>query len=226
MKRICLLVLTCLFISIMSTQLLAFGIGGYFSGGGGERYWNKNITDYRNREKNYKIGGGLIIDSNMARQESFNYRLNAGYYKMNGDPRDLGLINTYHSFGYGLVKQEYVRLWFGPQIGIGYGYADYQNVTFIGLFARETIKYRGLNASLGLVLGLNINIGKYFSITLDGGGRYNALAGSTELSGIVFGGGSIIPILSDKSTFKLINHGPEGFANIGLMMRISDAYVN
>ena len=161
MKRVCLIILTCLFISAISIHLHAFGIGGSITGGGGERFWTKDIAKFSNGDKNLQIGGGLVLDSNMARLKLFNYRLTACYNKMYGDTQDLSFINTYHSFGFGLVKKKYVRLWMGPQIGVGYGYGDAEKTTFMGMFMRDSFNYKALNASLGLVVGVNINLGKY-----------------------------------------------------------------
>ena len=224
MKRVCLIILTCLFISAISIHLHAFGIGGSITGGGGERYWTKDIAKFSNGDKNLQIGGGLVLDSNMARLKLFNYRLTACYNKMYGDTQDLSFINTYHSFGFGLVKKKYVRLWMGPQIGVGYGYGDAEKTTFMGMFMRDSFNYKALNASLGLVVGVNINLGKYISIIIEGGGRYNFLAGTTKYSGIIYGLGVIVPTPPGKSDFDLINHGPEGFASLGVMIRINDTY--
>ena len=71
---------------------------------------------------------------------------------------------------------------------------------------------------------VNINLGKYFSIIIEGGGRYNFLAGTTKYSGIIYGLGLIVPTPPGKSDFDLINHGPEGFASLGVMVRINDTY--
>lgn len=224
MKRNASIIFMSLFISTLNINLHALGIGASFTGGGGVRYVTNNITHFSNSDNNYQIGGGLVIDSNMARLKSFNYRLTAGYYQMYGDAQDLSFINTYHSFGYGLVKKRYVRFWMGPQIGIGYGYGDSEKTTFMGMFMRDSFNYKALNASLGLVLGVNINLGKYFSIIIEGGGRYNFLAGTTKYSGIIYGLGLIVPTPPGKSDFDLINHGPEGFASLGVMVRINDTY--
>ncbi|MBP7737692.1 MAG: hypothetical protein KA369_17045 [Spirochaetes bacterium] len=164
---------------------------------------------YRERfvAKSHRADFGLVIDSAVARDSLFNYRLNIGggfgpvdVKKTGGGTNIFGLpissrgkwhfnvwdIQMFHSFGFGVVRTETVRLWLGPQLGFGYAGGGYGQVFF----------------KMGPVIGLNINAGDVFTFFIDGGYRFNVSAAK-------------VPDLS-------IGHG--AFGEIGMLFRISDTY--
>jgi hypothetical protein len=164
---------------------------------------------YRERfvAKSHRADFGLVIDSAVARDSLFNYRLNIGggfgpvdVKKTGGGTNIFGLpissrgkwhfnvwdVQMFHSFGFGVVRTEVVRLWIGPQVGLGYAGAGYGQVYF----------------KMGPVIGLNINAGDVFTFFIDGGYRFNVSVAK-------------VPELS-------VGHG--AFAEIGMLFRVGDTY--
>lgn len=157
-------VLLCCITIFSVKSAMAFGIGAYVdgaynkfsvSGDGG----SADIGDYG------FLGAGLVLDTCLARNQLFNYRLQLGYQKDLKYP-DFGThkISMNNYFGFGLVRMQYFRWWMGPQIGIRYY-----------ILEGDESSTSEAGGNVGLVMGFNFNIGKVFTIGLDFGFRYNFL---------------------------------------------------
>lgn len=204
-------ILTLLFL-FSARELSAFGIGLVGDFHGGAASWDGIKRDHLGG------GGGLIIDTNVARDEVFNYRLDLTFgglmisqdvvnsfplplfgtyipFKYTETQKKTTLfISTVHYFGFGVVRNKYVRFWLGPQITLGGMATD----------------VRGLITGIGLAMGLNINIGEFFTISLTGSGRfvagftvYDATEGGTNLAG---------------------GYGGDGMVTLSFIFRINDSY--
>ncbi|HOW81981.1 MAG TPA: hypothetical protein PK573_05430 [Spirochaetota bacterium] len=194
----------------------AVGIGAY----GGFSYNEGKFQEYEGlddvgsayRANFYWAGAGLVVDTAVAKNKIFNYRMNLGIGKLWQEP----ISGSYNidiegiraelisSFGFGIVKISFMRMWLGPQLGLRVSYieADDFNTNFTSVFI-----------SPGAVLGFNFNIGSLFTIALDGGFRYNA--------GLNFVTSQDSSLLDYNSEYT---HGPEGFVNVSVLFRFGDNY--
>lgn len=111
------------------------------------------------------VGAGLVLDTCVARDKLFNYRLGLGYQKDVKYP-DLGThkISMNNYFGFGVVRMEKFRWWLGPQLGLRYY-----------IIESEDGNMDEAGGNVGLATGFNINLGKVFTLGLELGFRYNFL---------------------------------------------------
>jgi hypothetical protein len=190
----------------------ALGIGVY----GGFSYmdvenWDIDSPSTTGNMLYYWGGAGLVIDTAVAKKQLFNYRLNlgigqvvqqppSGSYATNIDGIRAELMS---SFGFGIVKLSFMRMWLGPQLGLRFHHIEVNQIN------KDCLLFSG-----GAVLGFNFNIGSFFTIGIDGGFRYNA-----GLDFVTFENSSWL--LDDRTYFA---HGPEGFVNVSIIFRIGDTY--
>lgn len=163
-KRIIVSVVLCCMILFSVKSAMAIGIGAYVDGA-----YNKfsvsgdggtvDLDDYG------FVGAGLVLDTCVAKNQLFNYRLGLGYQKDVKFP-ELGThkISMNNYFGFGVVRMQYFRWWMGPQLGLRYFIIDSDD---------GSMSEAGGN--VGLATGFNFNIGKVFTIGLELGFRYNFL---------------------------------------------------
>ncbi len=206
------------------------GFGAYFSVGGGATMWDTG--NYSNKSNDTYVGGGILIDTAIARDKLFNYRVTLGMDSMTnrfvdgdfsltekGNIRG-SLVNT---FGFGVYRSDRFRVWLGPQVGFHlqyretnplrdaillytYGYySPFYSYSYPSVTTGTVKQYDGV-ADFGLALGVNIHLTGYLSFIIAGGFRY----------GIHFG----IKNLPAES----VGHGYEGYVNIGLTYNYRDTY--
>ncbi|MFH0977448.1 MAG: hypothetical protein V1874_16840 [Spirochaetota bacterium] len=163
---------------MFSSSLFAFGLGLYGTGAKGTADWTYEDQEYPYGEYDVKsdvskIGGGFILDSNLAYDRLFNYRLHIGYSKIKID-NDTGSdikgwdYHCYNSFGFGVFRSEPVRIWLGPQIGFGFIDGEYDNDLY-----NDTNEFGTVFFALGIIAGVNFNMGDVFTLAIDGGYRYS-----------------------------------------------------
>ena len=141
------------------TQARAIGLGPYVSGGGGQLK-----ADYGNA--NYKFGGiGLALDTAVAEDTLFNYRLQLGYARASYDYSDGNRFEMRHIFGFGVLRTEQVRLWLGPQIGLDY--EDFGGGSYVG-------------ANIGPALGVNVQFGPVVSLAVTVFGGYGVYTNTSR----------------------------------------------
>ncbi len=223
MKRALVLILAVFAFIGFSVPVMAIGVGGSFSAGVAKVYWINSSSNGEGSGSAY--GGSFIFDTAVAQNTLFNYRANLAIQAVQGDTNDNensdikneteGMrYSLWNSFGFGVVRTKSVRFWLGPTLGIHYVDADtttsrpdfmpfLYGASYILLPTESKVKKsdNGFGASLGFVLGLNINMGSVFTLGLDGGVR--AFVTSNEV---------------------VANAGPEGFVNISFIFRINDTY--
>jgi hypothetical protein len=149
----------------------AAGIGVYGTGGvalSTLRYHGMSASS-----TDYFYGGGIVIDSNVAKDQLFGYRFTAGYEQyVFTDPNSdyssspIHRFSMSHTFGFGMARTEMVRFWVGPRIGLHYLYKH-----------DSGYKYDAIGADALLALGVNVNAGDTFTFFFDIGfgymGNYN-----------------------------------------------------
>ncbi len=132
----------------------AFGLGLYGTGHYGTTNWGSESGSV------YGGGGGFVLDTCLARNSIFNYRMSLGADYRSEDI-DVGLETTrlhlVNYFGFGVVRTKVLRLWLGPQFTVGGEFGDGAWAFMVGT---------------GVALGLNFNIGDTLTISLTGGGRF------------------------------------------------------
>jgi hypothetical protein len=214
----------------------ALGLGLYFTAGGGpaeltedwdvDSDWERYDTE---GDKRY-FGGGFVLDTAVAKNRVFNYRLNVGLegarYEADKiineitDDNLTDLIDDYqidtsrlvfdNTFGFGVFRNRYVRIWLGPQLRFGYlwGDGDYK----ISGDTRRVDVWGGI-AGIGAMGGINIHTGDAVSLGIDLGYRYSGYAGKIEKrgSGII----DSDPFFGNESVF---------FVNFSLLFRVNDIY--
>jgi len=194
MHRFKRVVLTLLLALPMS--LSAAGMGVYVpvsAGGSGSLtldYDSDAVAD-RDIDIDYKAAAGLgmAYDSNIGRDRLFNYRLGLEVMKRelekvdgsscSGDC-DLGTrINIVHTFGFGLLRTQTVRLWVGPRINMAYEWDSGDNG-----YSRI-----GFEFGVAPALGVNVNLSSVISLAADLDYRFASTAGAWD-SDLPLDGGS------------------------------------
>ena len=175
MKRPVHFVLITICILSFTTSNYAAGLGIAFHSGFGQTTYNDFDADAS------QFGINFIFDTNVSKNNIFNYRLNFGieffnhdftyeysyydyYYGMtfydyyDGSFDGLRIV-TDHTFGFGIVKSSVIRLWMGPNVRLGFIAGDNAGITLGG----------GLT-----ILGLNFNMGSVFTLALEAGYMFDA----------------------------------------------------
>jgi hypothetical protein len=248
------------FTTALAAGAMAFGIGGYMTVGGGNTTYDFSKFEYfktgsMKESSDFAIGAGLVLDTNLAYDRVFNYRLKLGGEQVTADrERELkfGRINMNHVFGFGVVRTKVVRFWFGPSIGGSYSWSNsssdqkyylgiapmnyrYQKIVFPSLpydptafvfgLLRDKVKkiYFG-GIDIGLVLGLNINIGSFVTIGPELGFKYAFNWGYQKRE--VYAGllpislGSALNLNINDDNKRITLKGYEIYGNIAVMFRV------
>jgi len=128
-------------------------------------------------------------------------------------------VDLSEAFGFGVVRTPVVRFWLGPEY-------------VLKLITTGSKKYLSVSTGLGLVLGLNINLGSLVTLTISGACRALYSFRYTEYTTIDtsdFVPGTVPPpyTLPDprvKTHDQDNGVGVSGVMNIGVLFRINDTY--
>lgn len=164
----------------------ASGIGGYLGVGTGSFDFDVDIdgggTDTAEGSAT-GLAAGFAFDTNCAKANLINYRLNAGFESVainpddSGEDESFGYVGIDNYLGFGLVTNEDMRLWIGPMARIGYAWGTGDGMTDDA---------SAVVFGLGAAIGLNYHLGQDYDISFVAGGRndwYNGdfkAADSTE----------------------------------------------
>jgi hypothetical protein len=115
------------------------------------------------------LGRDLIIDTAVAKNRLFNYRLNISVdtYTINQDryyrnvSYNVNRLTCSNTFGFGLWRSRYVRLWAGPQVSISYEFSNRQDKVLDAF----------LYSKIGPVIGANFHTGEYSTVSVEMGFR-------------------------------------------------------
>ncbi|MCK5504369.1 MAG: hypothetical protein KAJ10_04370 [Thermodesulfovibrionia bacterium] len=182
MKRVVCIQVLCLIVlcGFSASSAIAVGIGFYTGYSGGSAEWDLEdsdiITESYNADGKH-INVGFVLDTTVAKDRVFNYRLKLGYDDRidkfdDGDKVKLKGFVWSNAFGFGVVRTRIFRLWLGPQLDLLYynGHPENDNDFDINLFG----------AGFGPVIGANFNIGSVVTLSLDGGYQFRYYVGYGE----------------------------------------------
>lgn len=199
-------------ILLSASQLSAVGLGVYATASKGSSTWtyHKNeIPDFDIDSDVSKLGLGFVLDTTLAYDSLFNYRLNIGYGKVNIDNEGSGSdiegknYHLFNTFGFGVLRSELIRLWLGPQIGFGFIRGEYDSIP-----AGENNHFTTFFFSIGLITGINFNIGEVITLGIDGGYRINRHVGTADVG----------------TSYGVTGTEKEVFVNLSFMFRINDMF--
>lgn len=165
------MLLTLLIITPASTAW-GVGIGLFYASGSGDS--TMMVEGSADTEMKLDMSGyGIVLETNVGQDEAFNYRLElgAGSYGPEGGTYD-GTVMV-HDLGFGLLRTPGMRLWLGPEVLMNFT-DDRDSV--------ESPKLFGLG--MGLVLGVNLNIGRSYSVSLKGAYVSQTLTGHMNINGV------------------------------------------
>jgi hypothetical protein len=168
------IILTCTLL-LMPPGAMAAGVGFYASTGYGEGGYSGNdasrtdlpdLTYARTR-----LGGGFVFDNDVAGKSLFNYRINVGAEGVADNVADASgplyyfsgvRFNWLNDFGFALIQAPGLRWWLGPQQG--FFVLDESDASGSGILS--------FNGALGVVSGVNFNMPRRVSLSVDLALRY------------------------------------------------------
>ena len=130
------------------------------------------------------LGGGFVMDTAVANDRVFNYRFNFEHEKLEYEYDEISMTHDFartslnQTFGFGIVRNEDVRIWFGPHISLSYISAKDSHT--VGNL-RETIEVDAVGFGIGPVIGTNIHIGHEVSLGLEAGYRKTFYFGTADI---------------------------------------------
>ena len=182
MKRICLihLLVVLLVFGFMAPQASAIGLGGYFSVGSGSGEWDAEDEDDNEWDietDDTGSGFGFVLDTAVAKDRVFNYRLNIGYERKdyedeNGNTLEIDNFVVVNDFGFGVVRTPQIRLWLGPELKITSGSGEIDN--------NDDFEVDLVSVGIGPVVGLNVHVGKLVTLGFKTGLLFESIVGKGE----------------------------------------------
>ncbi|MDM7985818.1 MAG: hypothetical protein QUS13_00640, partial [Smithella sp.] len=214
----------------------ALGIGLYTTGRAGLTIDNTGIPI------TYCLGAGFVLDTAVATDELFNYRLNVGWEDSIADGThffkkgNANRVYASNTFGLGVFMNRYIRLWTGPQLDIGCQFRKISENTddtfppFGVLYKIKSTNYAMFFLGFGAVLGLNVNPVELFTISIEVG--VNTAFGFGKhheneqkiLVGNANPGFTIFPMLPNRDYAEKAFGRIEGFSRLSFMFRVGDTY--
>lgn len=211
MKRI--LTINCLAVFLLCrfflADAMAIGIGFNVSGGGGSTEWEVEEGSWPDEDVDVTRGGlGFILDTAVAKNRLFNYRLNIGSEAVDYDIDGGGTFETKglfmaHDFGFGIIRKKKLRLWAGPELRLSYSEGELEN--------NSNTELHMATFGIGPVVGLNLNFGKTVSLAL-------------KVGALAMGGGGYVEDKVSGQEWDISEDGSYAFANVGIIFRLGDKY--
>jgi hypothetical protein len=149
----------------------AAGFGAYFEYGRGIGHLSESGYDFDYDANKY--GFGFALDTNVSRNSLFNYRLNVGYQRTTrewefGFEEDLNGFSLNNMFGFGVYRDQNIRVWLGPSVRLGVDVVSNPKNSF----GSGTDSVVDLNVGGGLALGVNVHTGDVGSAAFTFGYQY------------------------------------------------------
>jgi len=144
-----------LLVLLLAAPVYAGGLGLFFSGGERNAEWDGDYSnvEVEGRHRDF----GFSVDSNLATDRLFNYRLEFGRAEWSFDEfsgvsvgGDVDGLVMNHDFGFGGMVAPSVRLWFGPEIRLTLLDGDLD-----GVAARDIDLF---GYGVGGAIGVNVNL--------------------------------------------------------------------
>jgi hypothetical protein len=166
-----LIILAALFVALAAPQARAIGLG--LNSLDAPSYLRPtravNFASAFDRLVYNLTGKDLIIDTAVAKNRLFNYRLNISIdtFTINQDrlfrnvSYTVNRLTWANTFGFGLWRSRYVRVWAGPQIALSYEFSNRANRVL------DTFIYN----KIGPVIGANFHTGEFTTVSVEMGFR-------------------------------------------------------
>jgi hypothetical protein len=171
MKKINVLIMVTFLFICSAPDALATGFGFYGTLGKGtlkfDDGWWASDANGNSREDTVLIGTGMVLDTSVAQNQVFNYRLNVGYEKLKIDLDQTSESDRLESvvidqdFGFAVYKSDATRIWFGPEQRIFFSHDEF-----------------GLG--IGPVLGINLHTSREASVALKLGYLFSGFASFSD----------------------------------------------
>ena len=241
---VCVILLTC-----AGTGALALGIGPYIDAFGGKSYIKvRGISweDTGGAATNYGFRAGLLLDTCVACDDTFSYRLKLGGGLSKSDLVAKTSYNSFHmshTFALAAVSNDLVKFWIGPQVGFNYFrgnsdriYTGAERPGGIYLLTNprslaadswtfDAFKERTATdlytATGGLAFGLNLNFGPYVSLSIEAGILYGYTIGRQKRE-VYAASFPVVPYNAFRE--KSFGHGFEGYGSVAFMIRFVDTF--
>ena len=179
MRKSCLVHLLAIVLvsAFMLSESLAMGLGGYYTFGSGSGTWTINTEGSDDNDIDTDDSGtgfGFILDTAVAKDKLFNYRLGVGMEKKEYEIDDGPTLKVDNfvmdnDFGFGVYRSPNFRLWLGPELKISYGTESV-----------DGLDYSVVSIGVGPVVGLNYNIGERLTLGVKSGYLFEYTAGYGE----------------------------------------------
>jgi hypothetical protein len=202
---------------LLCSTAWATGIGIFYKAGYGASDWEVEWSDRVNnarevqRKDSTHTGVGFVMDTALAKNKTFNYRLNLGYEKIAYKPGDgvfrydlKGLVLD-NDFGFAVVRSPVFRLWLGPEVRISW-YQGHLNSDI-----NYDIRLFGLG--FGPVIGANFNIGPVVTLSFKGGYLFTQHWGTGEDN-------RTVPVYPDIDSADV--SGGHAYGNVSILFRFDD----
>jgi len=207
----------------------SFGLGIYVPFGTGSGTFTYADDEYDTEydfDTKYGGGFGIVLDTKIARDGLFNYRLNLGFINGTNTFEDYNMdiilsrddYKYYvmdHTFGFGVLRNSWMRLWLGPQIRLAIMNMEEEKETGYDYYTQSI---SGIGFGLAPVIGANFNFGPVFTAAIEIGYRVNSYAGTWEFDGYTSSSGSLY-LSEDFTTSENMV-----FINFSLLFRIGDVF--
>ncbi len=169
-NRIAMTVLILMLVCCFSVSQASAATGFLVSTSSGEVEWEDWPLPKYQYDSSEHTGFGFVLDTAVAKDSLFNYQLNFVFDSWEsseptgGGPNtiDIDMFVFNNAFGFGIVRTEGFRFWFGPEIRIGWG---------DGAFGTDEIDVFGIG--FGLAAGFNFHISDNMSLALKIGKQSN-----------------------------------------------------
>jgi hypothetical protein len=223
-KQILSLGATTLIVLFISSSAMATGVGVY---GEFQRGMTRSRTSFNISSDDIGVSGGLVVDTNVAKNDLFNYRLRLGAGQTWASKKPTTRLSLVQSFGVSPapLRGDFGRFWFGPRIGLHYINAKTTNSSdsqmmmimtimtgFPMLLPEDKIIVNSFKADIGLVVaGFNFNFGPLVTLSFELGFDYGFTVGKAQYE-------------SSDSKMDVSGEGIEGFATMAVLFRINDSY--
>ena len=192
----------------------ALGLGGYLTLGTGsaEGEIDRDPGTFDTGHDVSPGGFGFVLDTRVASDGLFNYRLNVGYEIVGYDDTTANSLDTTflrfsidNTFGFAVFKNEKVRVYLGPQVRLAY------------MIASETTASEGdlgilaLGIGLAPVAGVNVHLNDKVSLSFETGYRFTSYVGTLELD-------------RANQSYTWTNTEKALFFNVSVFYRINDVF--
>jgi hypothetical protein len=167
MKKLNVLITVAFLLIWSAPAALATGFGYYGTVGQGtlrfDNGWFASDAHGTSRQDTKLLGAGMVLDTAVARNRVFNYRLNVGYEKLKVDNVQIYETDRLESlvidqdFGSAVYMSDTARIWFGPEL-------------------RVLIAHDEFAMGVGPVLGINLHTGKEATVALKLGYLFTSFA--------------------------------------------------